>query len=57
MFGILLSYNLVPVIDVDPYFNAMNSGAESFNGLIAMIGIVAGIGTYATSDQLIPGIF
>ena len=32
----------------------MNSGAERFNGLMAMIGIVAGIGAYAcllyTSD-------
>ena len=26
----------------------MNSGAERFNGLMAMLGIVAGIGAYAT---------
>ena len=35
----------------------MNSGAERFNGLMAMIGIVAGIGAYATTGQFIPGIF
>ena len=35
----------------------MNSGAERFNGLMAMIGIVAGIGAYATTGQIIPGIF
>ena len=29
----------------------MNSGAERFNGLMAMIGIVAGIGAYATTGQ------
>ena len=32
----------------------MNSGAERFNGLMAMIGIVAGIGAYATTGQFIP---
>tara|TARA_B100000579_G_scaffold347048_1_gene300020 strand:- start:172 stop:387 length:216 start_codon:yes stop_codon:yes gene_type:complete len=35
----------------------MNSGAERFNGLMAMIGIVAGIGAYAATGQIIPGIF
>ncbi len=35
----------------------MNSGAERFNGLMAMLGIVAGLGAYATTGQLIPGIF
>jgi len=32
----------------------MNSGAERFNGLMAMIGIVAGIGTYATTKAIQP---
>ena len=35
----------------------MNSGAERFNGLMAMLGIVAGIGAYAITSQVIPGIF
>ena len=35
----------------------MNSGAERFNGLMAMLGIVACIGAYATTGQVIPGIF
>jgi len=35
----------------------MNSGAERFNGLVEMLGIVAGIGAYATTGQVIPGIF
>ena len=38
-------------------FTVMNSGAERFNGLMAMLGIVAGIGAYATTGQFIPGIF
>ena len=35
----------------------MNLSAERFNGMMAMLGIVAGIGAYATTGQLIPGIF
>ena len=45
------------VIKIGFLFAAMNSGAERFNGLMAMIGIVAGIGAYATTGQFIPGIF
>ncbi len=30
--------------------------AELFNGRLAMIGFLAGIGAYATTGQLIPGI-
>tara|TARA_B100000945_G_C20086677_1_gene459302 strand:+ start:466 stop:573 length:108 start_codon:yes stop_codon:yes gene_type:complete len=35
----------------------MNSGAERFNGLMTMIEIVEGIGAYATTGQIMPGIF
>tara|TARA_B100000214_G_C23884738_1_gene588927 strand:- start:637 stop:744 length:108 start_codon:yes stop_codon:yes gene_type:complete len=35
----------------------MNKGAERFNGLMAMLGIVAGVGAYAVTGQVIPGIF
>ena len=35
----------------------MNTGAERFNGLMAMIGIVAALGAYATTGQIIPGIY
>ena len=31
--------------------------AEKLNGRLAMIGIIAGIGAYATTGQIIPGIF
>ena len=30
--------------------------AEKLNGRLAMIGIIAGIGAYLTTGQLIPGI-
>ena len=35
----------------------MNEKAERINGWAAMLGIVAGIGAYATTGQLIPGFF
>ena len=34
-----------------------NERAELLNGRLAMLGIVAGIGAYLTTGQLIPGIF
>ena len=35
----------------------MTPEAEKFNGWMAMIGIVAALGAYATTGQIIPGIF
>ena len=31
--------------------------AETINGRVAMIGFVAAVGAYATTGQIIPGIF
>ena len=35
----------------------MNERAERINGWAAMLGMIAAIGAYATTGQLIPGIF
>jgi hypothetical protein len=35
----------------------MNEKAERINGWAAMLGIIAALGAYATTGQLIPGIF
>ena len=35
----------------------MNERAERINGWAAMLGMIAAIGAYATTVQLIPGIF
>ena len=35
----------------------MNESAERFNGWAAMLGFVAAVGAYATTGQVIPGIF
>jgi hypothetical protein len=37
--------------------NQMNEVAEKLNGRIAMLGVIAAMGAYATTGQLIPGIF
>jgi hypothetical protein len=34
-----------------------NERAEQLNGRLAMLGVIAAIGSYAVSGQLIPGIF
>lgn len=34
-----------------------NEKAERLNGRLAMLGVIAAIGSYATSGQLIPGIW
>ena len=35
----------------------MTPEAEKFNGWMAMIGVVAALGAYATTGQIIPGVF
>lgn len=35
----------------------MTEFAERFNGRAAMLGFVIAIGTYATTGQIIPGVF
>ena len=34
-----------------------NERAEQLNGRVAMLGVIAAIGAYCVSGQLIPGIF
>ena len=35
----------------------MNENAERINGWAAMLGVIAAIGSYATTGQIIPGIW
>ena len=37
--------------------SVMTPEAEKFNGWAAMLGFVAAFGAYATTGQIIPGIF
>ena len=50
-----------PSLRYIPLHNLLNSfmtpEAEKFNGWAAMLGFVAAFGAYATTGQIIPGIF
>jgi hypothetical protein len=37
--------------------NVLFHDAEELNGRVAMIGIIAALGAYVTTGQIIPGIF
>ena len=46
-----------PQIQLIQQDKTMNENAELQNGRWAMIGFLAAIGTYATTGQIIPGLF
>ena len=46
-----------PQIQVIQQEKTMNENAELQNGRWAMIGLIAGLGAYLTTGQLIPGVF
>ena len=46
-----------PPIQLIQQDKTMNENAELQNGRWAMIGIVAALGTYAVTGQIIPGVF
>ena len=35
----------------------MNEKAERINGWAAMVGVIAAMGSYATTEQVIPGVW
>ena len=50
-------YSYEPPIQLLPKQKIMSPEAERFNGWAAMLGIVAALGAYATTGQIIPGVF
>ena len=55
---LILLMNDTEVIALQPPIEyTMNDNAEIQNGRWAMIGILAALGAYATTGQIIPGIF
>ena len=50
-------YPYEPPIQILPKQKLMTPEAERFNGWAAMLGIVAALGAYATTGQIIPGVF
>jgi hypothetical protein len=46
-----------PPIYMDENYTPHNQRAELLNGRLAMLGVVAALGAYALTGQLIPGIW
>jgi hypothetical protein len=46
-----------PMYHDSDYTVSHNERAELLNGRLAMLGVIAAIGAYAVTGQLIPGIF
>tara|TARA_R100001163_G_C5022212_1_gene164732 strand:- start:691 stop:882 length:192 start_codon:yes stop_codon:yes gene_type:complete len=50
-------YAKEPTMYIDENSIPHNEKAERLNGRLAMLGVIAAIGAYATTGQLIPGFF
>lgn len=50
-------YAIEPPIEIMEVTETHNEKAEKLNGRLAMLGVVAAIGAYAVTGQLIPGIW
>ena len=50
-------YAIEPEMQVMEITMNHNENAEKLNGRLAMLGVIAAIGAYVTTGQLIPGIF
>ena len=46
-----------PRMQVMDVYETSNERAEKLNGRLAMIGTIAGIGAYAITGQIIPGVW
>ena len=53
----IYSVEPTPYIDESASYESYPQNAEKVNGRWAMIGFVALIGAYATTGQIIPGVF
>ncbi len=50
-------YAVEPQIEIMEVSVTHNEEAEKLNGRLAMLGVIAAIGAYAVTGQLIPGVF
>lgn len=60
--GRLNAYAIEPKMYIDPKtmtenYETHNEKAEKLNGRAAMLGVIAALGAYAVTGQLIPGIW
>ena len=50
-------YAKEPPIEIMDVYETHNERAERVNGRIAMLGVIAALGSYALTGQIIPGIW
>ena len=50
-------YGTEPSTQIDPNYKGYPEDAEKVNGRWAMLGFIALVGAYATTGNIIPGIF
>jgi hypothetical protein len=50
-------YAIEPKMYIDENSIPHNERAERLNGRLAMLGVIAALGSYAVTGQIIPGIF
>jgi hypothetical protein len=50
-------YAAEPPMEIMDVYETHNEKAEKLNGRLAMLGIVAALGSYALTGQIIPGIW
>ena len=50
-------YAVEPQMEIMEVSVTHNEIAEKLNGRLAMLGVIAAIGAYVTTGQLIPGVF
>ena len=55
--GRLNMYAIEPTMEIMEVNETHNEKAERLNGRLAMLGIVAAMGAYALTGQVIPGLF
>ena len=64
--GRLNNYAIEPRMYIDPkleeqmkadVYQTHNEKAETLNGRFAMLGVIAALGAYATTGQIIPGLW
>ena len=50
-------YAIEPPMEIMKVNESHDIQAERLNGRLAMLGVIAALGAYATTGQLIPGVF
>ena len=46
-----------PPMEIIDVYETHNERAEKLNGRLAMLGVIAALGSYAVTGQLIPGVW